>query len=103
MNHPSAPIVHIVRANILENTVTWRLGPVGLECEDSSSPDRCLPYGEIGSLRISYRPSRFDSARYRCEVNPTAGGMLTILSTHYVGIGDFEDRAATYSPLVREL
>jgi hypothetical protein len=97
------PITHVVRPHAFEGAVTWRLGPDGLEREDQGGKVARLPYGEIAELRLSYAPSRFDSARYRCEVRPARGGALTILSTHYAGVGDFEDRAASYAPFVRGL
>src|SRR5262249_39181455 len=72
---------------------------------DTASPGKStrLSYAEIRSLRISYAPSRFDRARYRCEISTKSGATFVILSTHYAGVGDFEDRAATYVPLMRGL
>jgi hypothetical protein len=54
-------------------------------------------------VRLSYVPPRVDSARYRCDLTMRSGGKIAILSTHYAGLADFEDRAATYAPFVRAL
>jgi hypothetical protein len=71
MNVAVDPITHVVRANVFENAVTWRLGPDSLERLDGH-PGRTarLPYGEIALLWLSFAPSRFDSAGYRCDVLP---------------------------------
>jgi hypothetical protein len=97
------PIVHKVRANAFEGEAIWRLGADALEREEAGKGPRTLPYASISELRLSYAPSRIDSARYRCDVTMKDGAAEVILSTHYAGIGDFESRAATYVPFVRAL
>jgi hypothetical protein len=85
MNVAFDPIVNVVRANDFENAVTWRLGPDSLDrLGDHPGGTAQLPYGEIAELRLSFAPSRFDSARYRCDVRPERGGTLAILSTHSI-------------------
>jgi hypothetical protein len=71
----------------------------------TASADEVLdfPYRDVAGLGLSYAPSRFDQGRYRCDVRMRSGQQLAILSTHYAGIADFEDRAASYVPFVREL
>jgi hypothetical protein len=106
MNDTSAPLVYTVRANVLEYDTTWELTPDAIV---RTEPRRDgpfvfrIPYTAVKDIRLSYAPSRVDSARYRCDITPKSGGAIAILSTHYAGIGDFEDRAATYAPFVREL
>jgi hypothetical protein len=97
------PITHVVRASAFEGAVTWRLGADRLEREQAPGTMARLPYAEIAEVRLSFAPSRFDRVRYRCEIRPARGGALTILSTHYAGVDDFEDRAASYAPFVRGL
>jgi hypothetical protein len=98
---------YIARANALEYEAIWRLGPDALELQGgpTAGPDVVLrfPYRNIVGVRLSYAPSRADSARYRCDLKMRSGQRLAILSTHYAGIADFEDRASTYVPFVREL
>ena len=98
---------HAVRANALEYEGTWRLLPDALELQGGPAvaADAILtfPYRDIVELRLSYAPSRIDHRRYRCDIRMRSGQRLAVLSTHYAGIADFEDRSATYVPLVRGL
>jgi hypothetical protein len=107
MDDVTAPPTYIARANALEYEAIWRLGPDGLELQGgpTAGPDVVLrfPYRDIIGVRLSYAPSRVDSARYRCDLRMRSGQQLAMLSTHYAGIADFEDRAATYAPFVRAL
>ena len=107
MNEPAGPPSYVARANALEYEAIWRLQPDALELQGgpTAGPDVVLrfPYRDIVGVRLSYAPSRFDHARYRCDLRMRSGQQVAILSTHYAGIADFEDRAATYGPFVRLL
>lgn len=107
MDDVAAPPTYIARANVLEYEAIWRLGPDALELQGgpTAGPDVILrfPYRDIVDVRLSYAPSRVDSGRYRCDLRTRSGQRLAILSTHYAGIADFEDRASTYVPFVRAL
>lgn len=122
---------HSARANIYQNEAHWRLGtdalervggepavapwwaklarfylllivPWGLERIDRGGAAR-FPYAAVKQLRLSYEPTRIDDNRHRCELKLTTGEKATIYSTHFSGAASFEDRAATYVPLVRGL
>src|SRR5262245_10557039 len=88
MNEP-APPTYVARANVLEHEAIWRLTPDALELQGgpTASPDAVMrfPYRDIAGLRLSYAPSRVDSARYRCDLTMRSGGKIAILSTHYAG------------------
>ena len=107
MDDVTARPAYVARANALEYEAIWRLGPDGLELQGgpTAGPDVVMrfPYRDIVSIRLSYAPSRINSTRYRCDLRMRSGRQIAILSTHYAGIADFEDRAATYVPLVRAL
>jgi hypothetical protein len=107
MNAPSDPVTHRVRASVLEKETIWRLGPDALKREEIPREGPPLtvryPYADIMEVRLTFAPSRFDSRRYRCDFQLKSGMLAAILSTHNAGIGDFEDRGATYGPLVRGL
>jgi hypothetical protein len=98
---------HVVRANALEFEGTWRLLPDALELQGgptaSADAVACFPYRDMMELRLSYSPSRIDHNRYRSDIRMRSGRRVAVLSTHYAGIADFEDRSATYVPLVRGL
>ena len=107
MDDVAAPPAYIARANLLEHEAIWRLGPDALELQGgpTAGPDVVLrfPYRDIVGVRLSYGPSRVDLGRYRCDLRMRSGQQLAIVSTHYAGIADFENRAATYAPFVRAL
>jgi hypothetical protein len=107
MNDAAAPPAYVARANVLEHEAIWRLTSDALELQGGpaagSDAVMRLPYRDIASVRLSYAPSRVDSVRYRCDLTMRSGRRLAILSTHYAGVADFEDRAATYAPFVRAL
>ncbi|MCC6888830.1 MAG: hypothetical protein IT536_09870 [Hyphomicrobiales bacterium] len=98
---------YVARANVLESEGIWRLDADALELRGgpTAGPDVRLrfPYRDVTGVRLSYAPSRADAARYRCDITLRSGQRLAIVSTHYAGFADFEDRAATYIPFVREL
>lgn len=100
-------ITHRVRSSVLERETSWRLMPDALEREQVLKDGKDLtvryPYRDIREIRLSFAPSRVDSRRYRCDFQLTNGTLAAILSSHYAGIADFEDRGATYVPLVRGL
>ncbi len=100
-------ITHRVRTSILEKETVWRLTPDALEREQVLKDGKVLavryPYQDIREIRLSFAPSRFDRSRYRCDLQLKNGTLAAILSTHYAGFADFEDRGATYAPLVRGL
>jgi hypothetical protein len=106
MNEPASP-TYVARANVLEHEAIWRLTSDALELQGgpTAGPDVVMrfPYRDIVGVRLSYAPSRVDSARYRCDLTMRSGGTIAMLSTHYAGIADFEDRAATYAPFVHTL
>ena len=107
MDAPVDAITHRVRSSILEQETIWRLMPDALEREQVLTDGEGLtvryPYRDIREIRLSFAPSRADSRRYRCDLQLTNGTLAAILSTHYAGFADFEDRGSTYTPLVRGL
>src|SRR5262245_37411931 len=107
MDDVAAPPTFVARANALEYEAVWRLGPdaLALQGGPAAGPEVVVrfPYRDIVRVRLSYAPSRIDWARYRCDLKMRSGQGLAILSTHYAGIADFQDRASTYVPFVRAL
>ncbi len=97
------PPIYRSRRSVLEGEATWTLAPDALKRAQAGAPALRLPYREVAELRLVYDPTRFDTNRYRCNLVTATGRRATLMSTHYVSVGDFEDRAASYSPFVREL
>lgn len=91
-----------VRLHAFEQERVWRVGPEGLSWDGGDKKGH-FPFSEISSIRLSYTPTRFDFARYRCSVTRFNGWREEIVSTSYAGIGSFEDRAPDYGRFVRSL
>jgi hypothetical protein len=62
-----------------------------------------FPYASIVELRLCFDPTRFDDTRHRCDLRLADRRKASFYSTHFVSVAEFEDRAATYGPLVRAL
>lgn len=107
MNETTSYPTYAVRASVLEDELTWRLMPDALERHDppvdAQHTATRFPYCDIASVRLSYAGSRVDASRYRCDLRTRGGERLAIMSTHYVGFAEFEDRTAGYVPFVRAL
>ena len=62
-----------------------------------------LPFAYIESVRLAYMPSRFDTQRYCCDIAGRGGKRMRVLSTSYVGPGQFESHAAEYRAAILAL
>lgn len=91
-----------VRQHAFEPERVWRVGPDGFSWQVGDKTGK-FSFGEIVSIRLSFTPTRFDFARYRCTVTRFNGWQENFTSTSYKGIGNFEDRAPAYSRFVRAL
>jgi len=91
-----------VRLHAFEQERVWRVGPEGLSWDGGDKKGH-FPFRDIRMIRLSYTPTRFDFARYRCSVTRFNGWREEIVSTSYAGIGSFEDRAQDYGRFVRKL
>jgi hypothetical protein len=127
----ATPPSHSARANLYQNEAHWRLGTDALERSggepadapwwarlirfylllivpwaidriDKGGPAR-FPYAQIKELRLTYEPTRIDDNRHSCWIKLATGEKASFFSTHFSGVADFEDRGATYVPLVRGL
>jgi hypothetical protein len=92
-----APLVARIARFVLRFIIPWMIMKI-----EAGGPAR-FRFADIVEMRLSFAPSRFDAKRHRCDIAMRDGTRATIWSTHYVSVGEFEDRAATYSPLVRAL
>jgi hypothetical protein len=91
-----------VRQHAFEQERVWRVGPEGLSWDGGDKKGH-FPFRDIRAIRLSYTPTRFDFARYRCSVTRFNGWREEIVSTSYAGIGSFEDRSKDYGRFVRSL
>jgi len=131
MSDTAAAPSHASRAGIFQREARWRLGADAL-ARDGGEPaaapwwahaarlflrviwpwkgiridrggEARFPYADITDVRLSFDPTRFDTQRHRCDIRLAGGEHATLWSTHFASVAEFEDRAATYTPLVRAL
>jgi hypothetical protein len=58
---------------------------------------------DVTSVRLRYAPTRFKTWRHAFEIRFKTGHAWHIDNGHFAGIGDFQDRSATFVPFVREV
>ena len=76
----------------------WIVEPDALACRRPDGAVARLPWREITAVRTAYAPTRRKRWRYLLALNASGGRSLTIDSGHYRGVGDFEDRRASFTP-----
>jgi len=95
-------VAHSARRSVLEQEITWTVDGVALiRTEKGIAKSYALT--DVRAIRIAYDPTRVDQARHWCDVTFNSGFVQRIVSTHYCGFADFEDRGKSYSALVRAL
>jgi hypothetical protein len=127
----ASALTHSSRANVFQREATWRIGADALERDGGEPADAAwyahvlrfylrllwpwsgiridaggvarFPYAHIAEVRVLFDPTRFDAQRHRCDLTLRNGMRATFWSTHYVSVGEFEDRGASYRPFVRAL
>jgi len=92
---------HSARISLIGGETSWELSRQGL-VSGNEQGSVIIPYADIRSLRlITFAGAGGTQAR---AILTTSGhGKHKIGSHHYVSLGNFEDRSATYTPFVREL
>lgn len=95
-----AEFTHLVRPHWLSGVQTYELEDDGLSVRAGAGVKR-IPYAEVeGFSLISYANAGQQS---QCTIRTRSRGKLNVRSHHFVALGRFEDRTATYTPFVREL
>jgi hypothetical protein len=95
-------VQHAVRANVLGEEQTWTLANDKLEAISANKRD-IYALSAVACLRLEWTPSRFETRMYKCHISLRTGEVLTINSSHFRGLADFEDRSETYRPFVQSL
>jgi len=97
-----------LRLSLSSEEATYRLGENALHCT-SAKGTRALPLAEIDTVRIYDSPGlaslsgQIAPAFTRCVIRPRRGSAIVLSSNHFVGLGRFEDRSATFRPFVDTL
>jgi hypothetical protein len=90
------------RRSILDSgEQVWTVEPDALVCRRPEGAVARLPWREVTAVRTAYAPTRRKRWRYLLALKAKSGGALTIDSGHYRGVGDFEDRRASFTPFAR--
>ncbi|WP_353124365.1 hypothetical protein [Parapedobacter pyrenivorans] len=96
----SIGLTYAFRKSAFEKPCHWTVTEQGVVRTDEHS-ELQIPYKEILSIRLQAQPYfRYRHNNYCCEITAVRG-VFQILSTHYVGFAEFEDRADTYTPFVK--
>lgn len=98
----SKSVEFTVRTSVLDEETLWRVTDFALE-RVRKGVTQSIPLSSIQDIRIACDPTSADDARHWCKIRLATGDTLMVVSTHFRGFGDFEDRSATYTPFVRAL
>ncbi len=93
---------HRVRNAITDRERSWTLEPDALLWRDDKGGQGRIPYPDIASLQLIDYAS-YGGRIYQCAIEQKGGSGAKIRSHSYISLGNFEDRRATYAPLVRGL
>lgn len=92
---------HSVRLHMFSGVTSYVLADDGLVVQAGENAKRVL-YADIESVRlISY--ASFESWQAQCTIATRSQGKVIVRSHHFVSVGEFEDRSATYATFVRDL
>lgn len=87
------------RRSILDSgEVVWTAGPEALTCRRPDGAVATLPWAEVVGVRTAYAPTRWKTWRHLLALKASGGRSLIIDSAHFRGVGDFEDRRASFTP-----
>ena len=99
---------YTLRLSLASEEATYHLSDVALH-RTTASGTRSLPFAEIGMVRLYESPGmasltgKIAPAFARCVIRPKRGRAIVLSSNHFVGLGRFEDRSATFRPFVDAL
>ena len=94
---------HAVRRSMLEKAeCVWRIDPDALVTRDHRGVETRDRWGDVTAIRIASAPTRYQMWRHILLLTFKGGIKRLVQNSHFVGIGNFENRAATYAPFVRE-
>jgi len=99
---------YTLRLSLAREATTFRLSEDALHCTTATGT-RTLPFAEIGMVRVYESPGQTSlfgqiaPSFARCVIRPRRGRAIVLSSKHFIGLGRFEDRSATFRPFVDTL
>lgn len=90
------------RRNLFEPGETeWRVEDDALVVQTADARLARYPWSELKGMRLGYAPTRLKTRRNDLVLTFSDGRSVEVDNQHFAGVGDFEDRSATYVPFVR--
>ena len=99
---------YTLRLSLASEEAAYRLSGDALHCT-TARDTRTLPFAEIGRVRVYESPGQTSlfgqiaPAVARCVIRPRRGRAIVLSSNHFIGLGRFEDRSASFRPFVDTL
>ncbi len=95
-------MIYRKRRNLFEkDECEWRVEPDALVFRDAHQHEIRLAWRDVKAVRLAYAPTRAKTWRHVFVLTMKSGLQTEIDNAHFAGIGDFEDRSASYAPFVR--
>lgn len=79
---------------------TWTVTPEALLWSIPRGTTESLAWRDITEVRLGFEPTRFKWDRYRLSLTARGGRLWSIDNQHFAGVGDFENRSATFVPFM---
>lgn len=98
---PMTDLTHSGRLSLIDGEVTWRLTDEAL-IRSMKNAIQTIPYVDISGIRLITFAGA-GGRQGRAIVTTSGHGKLKLGSHHYVSLGNFENRSASYAPFVRQL
>lgn len=94
-------ISYCKRENMFEKGESaWRVEDDALVCVKPDGGTLRHVWREVTALRVRFRPTTAKPWLHEFTLE-TARGSVTVDNGHFAGLGNFEDRSASYTPFVR--
>jgi hypothetical protein len=93
---------HSFRSGIHDTEKTYTLYPDRLEITQQGAAPVVHDLSQVRKVHLKYEKGG-SRTYYRCLIDSPNRRRLTILSMHWAGIGNVEDRRDSYTPFVRAL
>lgn len=96
------PVIYRRRRNaVTRSEREWRVEDDALVTCGASGRERRLAWSDVVAVRLCGAPTRAKPWRHVFELKARNGTRTAIDNGHFVSVGKFEDRSASYAPFVR--
>jgi hypothetical protein len=87
------------RENVFEKGEhVWRAEAETLVWTRPAGDSLTVLWADVTSIRAAFAPTKWKAWRHLIEIDTRQGQRLTIDNAHFKGVGDFEDRSASFTP-----